>query len=60
MNVPDPPNIGSFTAYNVIRDDEIVLTTTDLQKAQNFAKSIAGRVEEVQATDPAVSEEVTQ
>ena len=61
MNVPEPPDIKGFTAYNVRRGDEIVLTTTDKQKAQNFAMSIAGTVEEVQATDATMfSEEVVQ
>jgi len=60
MNVPEPPDIKSYTAYNVIRDDEVVLTTTSKQDAQKFALTIAGRVEEIQTTEPELSEEVTQ
>jgi hypothetical protein len=51
----------SYTVYEVIRDDEVVITTTDKQQAQNFAKSIAGVVKEVQTTDAAMfAEEVVQ
>lgn len=61
MNVPEPPDISQYVAYTVKQNGKIVLTTTDKQQAENFAKSVAGIVEEIQATDPnAVSEEVTQ
>lgn len=60
MNVPEPPDITKYTVYAVKRNDETVLTTTDKQKAQNYAMSIAGTVEEIQSVEPATSEEVVQ